>query len=112
MPNLYSCPTCSAVIVPQESGGACPKCRTPLPQSEIETVVPQDLPGMDDATRLAPGSGAAAETLTRHPRLAGSPPLARLTTAASSPALSSADATGSSSGSGAAEWVKCFVLTI
>ncbi len=67
MPNLYSCPTCAAVIVPQESGGACPKCRTPLPQSEIETVVPQDLPGMDDATRLAPGSGAAPSKSSSRP---------------------------------------------
>ena len=55
MPNILSCPTCAAVIVPQEAGEFCPKCRTPLPQSAIETVMPQDLPGMDDATRLAPG---------------------------------------------------------
>ena len=67
MPNLYSCPTCAAVIVPQESGGACPKCRTPLPQSEIDTVMPQDLPGMDDATRLAPGSGAASSKSSSRP---------------------------------------------
>jgi tRNA A-37 threonylcarbamoyl transferase component Bud32 len=67
VPNLYSCPTCAAVIVPQESGGACPKCRTPLPQSEIETVVPQDLPGMDDETRLAPGSGVAPSKSSSRP---------------------------------------------
>jgi serine/threonine-protein kinase len=55
VPNILSCPTCAAVIVPQEAGEFCPKCRTPLPQSAIETVMPQDLPGMDDATRLSPG---------------------------------------------------------
>ncbi len=59
MSNILSCPTCAAVIVPQEAGDVCPKCRTPLPQSQIDTVMPADLPGMDDATRLAPGDGAA-----------------------------------------------------
>jgi tRNA A-37 threonylcarbamoyl transferase component Bud32 len=58
--NILSCPTCAAVILPQEAGEFCPKCRTPLPQSAIATVMPQDLPGMDDATRLAPGSGSAS----------------------------------------------------
>jgi tRNA A-37 threonylcarbamoyl transferase component Bud32 len=63
--NILSCPSCAAVILPQEAGSVCPKCRTPLPQSAIDTVTPEDLPGMDDATRLAPearaasGSGAA-----------------------------------------------------
>ena len=55
--NILSCPSCAAVILPQEAGELCPKCRTPLPQSAIETVMPQDLRGMDDATRLAPGTG-------------------------------------------------------
>ena len=29
--NILSCPSCAAVVVPQESGGVCPQCRTPLP---------------------------------------------------------------------------------
>jgi hypothetical protein len=62
VPNIYSCPSCAAVIVPQEAGEFCPKCRTPLPQSAIETVMPQDIPGVDDATRLAPGTGPTPST--------------------------------------------------
>jgi serine/threonine-protein kinase len=54
--NILSCPACGAIILPQEAGDSCPKCRTPLPQSAIVTVMPHDLPGMDDATRLAPES--------------------------------------------------------
>ena len=67
MANILSCPTCAAVIVPQEAGEVCPKCRTPLPQSQIETVMPQDLPGADDATRLATGTGSAASRTSSSP---------------------------------------------
>jgi serine/threonine-protein kinase len=56
--NILSCPTCAAVIVPQEAGEVCPKCRTPLPQSQIETVMPQDLAGTDDATHRPRGVGS------------------------------------------------------
>ena len=68
--NILSCPSCAAVILPQEAGERCPKCHTRLPQSEIETVMPQDLPGMDDATRLASGSGSssAKSSSSRHER--------------------------------------------
>ncbi len=67
MSNILSCPTCAAVIVPQEAGEFCPKCRTPLPQSEIETMMPPDLPGMDEATRLAPGAGSPAPKTSSGP---------------------------------------------
>jgi serine/threonine-protein kinase len=43
VPGILSCPTCAAVVVPQEAGGFCPQCRTPLSQSDIETMMPQDL---------------------------------------------------------------------
>jgi serine/threonine protein kinase len=56
--NILSCPTCAAVIVPQEAGEVCPKCRTPLPQSQIETVMPQDLAGTDHATHRPRGVGS------------------------------------------------------
>jgi serine/threonine-protein kinase len=56
--TIISCPSCAAVILPQEAGPVCPKCRTPLPQSAIDTMLPQDLPGVDDATRLAPSAPA------------------------------------------------------
>ena len=59
MANILSCPTCAAVIVPQEAGDICPKCQTPLPQSQIETVMPQDLAGRGGATHLSPGTGSA-----------------------------------------------------
>ena len=72
MPNILSCPTCAAVIVPQEAGEFCPKCRTPLPQSAIETMMPQDLPGMDDATRLAPGTGTSSSGTSSSPHDRGS----------------------------------------
>jgi len=67
VPNILSCPTCAAVIVPQEAGEFCPKCRTPLPQSAIETAMPQDLRGVDDATHLATGTGSAASGTSSSP---------------------------------------------
>ena len=48
---MISCPSCATVVVPRESGGVCPKCKTPLPQSEIETALVER---PDDFTRLAP----------------------------------------------------------
>ncbi len=58
MANILSCPTCAAVIVPQEAGELCPKCRTPLPQSQIETVMPRDLPGIDGTGHVTAGAGS------------------------------------------------------
>jgi hypothetical protein len=46
--NILSCPTCAAVVVPQESGGACPQCRTPLPGFSAAAGTPEV-----DETRLA-----------------------------------------------------------
>ena len=68
MANILSCPTCAAVIVPQEAGELCPKCHTPLPQSAIETIMPRDIDGLDDldgATRLARRTGHRGNTLER-----------------------------------------------
>jgi tRNA A-37 threonylcarbamoyl transferase component Bud32 len=55
VPSIISCPNCAAIVVPQESGGICPKCRTPVVGSEIMTVSP---PAGDDVTRLAQGASA------------------------------------------------------
>ena len=30
MPSILSCPRCAAILVPQESGGVCPQCHTPV----------------------------------------------------------------------------------
>ena len=38
---------------------AAPSAALPCRSPQIDTVMPADLPGMDDATRLAPGAGAA-----------------------------------------------------
>jgi serine/threonine protein kinase len=65
--NILSCPTCAAVIVPQEAGEVCPKCRTPLPQSQIETVMPQDLAGTDHATHRPRGVGSTSQTSSGAP---------------------------------------------
>ncbi|HEY7497139.1 MAG TPA: protein kinase [Vicinamibacterales bacterium] len=48
MPHILSCPNCAAVVVPQEAGGVCPQCRTPLPQAVIETMMAV----ADELTRL------------------------------------------------------------
>ena len=40
MAYIVTCLKCGAVVVPQEAGNACPQCRTPLPQSDIETRMP------------------------------------------------------------------------
>ena len=55
MPNIVTCLNCGAVVVPQEAGNACPQCRTPLPQSDIETMMPRT----PEATRPAAGSESA-----------------------------------------------------
>jgi hypothetical protein len=47
MANIISCPSCAAVVVREEAGAICPQCRTPLPQSDIETILGPDM------TRLA-----------------------------------------------------------
>jgi Protein kinase domain len=45
--NLLSCPSCAAVVVPEESGDYCPRCRTPLSRPEAVTGLAAD------ETRLA-----------------------------------------------------------
>jgi tRNA A-37 threonylcarbamoyl transferase component Bud32 len=49
--NIVSCPNCGAVVLPRESGGFCPQCRTPLGESV-------------DQTRLADDSSGARKTST------------------------------------------------
>jgi hypothetical protein len=49
MPHILSCPNCAAVVVPRESGGVCPQCRTALPQVLLETAMAVDA---EDMTRL------------------------------------------------------------
>jgi hypothetical protein len=49
--SIVSCPSCAAVVVPEESGGFCPQCRTPLP--DTPRTVKADAP--DDVTRLSAG---------------------------------------------------------
>jgi protein kinase-like protein len=60
VPNIVTCLNCGAVVVPQEAGNACPQCRTPLPQSDIETMMPRN----PEAPRLAAGV-ESAEARTR-----------------------------------------------
>jgi hypothetical protein len=36
--NLLSCPSCAAVVVPEESSGVCPQCHTPLTLSSDPDV--------------------------------------------------------------------------
>ena len=68
MPNILSCPNCAAVVVPQESGGVCPRCRTPFPQADLETMLrPED----ERATGLpsdiaAPGTVPHSRPRTGH----------------------------------------------
>jgi tRNA A-37 threonylcarbamoyl transferase component Bud32 len=62
VPNLLSCPSCATVVVPKETGGVCPKCRTPLPQSEIETVLVER---PEDVTRPAPGVTPSSDSRER-----------------------------------------------
>ena len=44
MPGVVSCPNCATVVVPQESGGFCPQCRLPLPDSLDETHLAPETP--------------------------------------------------------------------
>jgi serine/threonine-protein kinase len=59
MSNIISCPNCAAIVLRREAGDFCPQCRTPLPQSTIETVVPVDV---DDVTRLADGAAPSSSS--------------------------------------------------
>jgi Protein kinase domain len=64
--SIVSCPTCAAIVVPKESGGVCPQCRTPLPGVVVETIAGDDDAGLSDVasakseggdvTRLADGN--------------------------------------------------------
>jgi hypothetical protein len=78
VPSIISCPSCAAVVLPQEAGGVCPKCSTPLAQSDIATVVAFEA---NDVTRLAEGPRADQRS-----------------TGSSGAPTSSSRATGSSSG--------------
>jgi len=61
--NILSCPSCAAVVVPQESGGVCPQCRTPLSgvaaaESGDETRLAADARTVAASSR--PGSGTTS----------------------------------------------------
>ena len=49
--NTQSCPTCAAVVVPEQPGGFCPQCRSAIVQSDVQTMLRAGAD--DDATRLA-----------------------------------------------------------
>jgi Protein kinase domain len=53
--NLLSCPSCAAVVVREEAGSTCPKCRMPLP--DVEPAWPTV---GDDKTRLADGPASGS----------------------------------------------------
>jgi hypothetical protein len=53
--NLLSCPSCAGIVVPEESGGVCPHCRSPL--SDVAT-----LDDSDSETRLAPHAPSASRS--------------------------------------------------
>jgi hypothetical protein len=59
MTNIVSCPNCAAVVVREEAGPACPKCRTPLPQSDVETMIADDLPGLASPEPASAGSASS-----------------------------------------------------
>src|SRR5262245_43085195 len=40
MVNTISCPVCAAAVVPGDADAICPHCRTPLLQSDVETMMP------------------------------------------------------------------------
>ena len=58
MANVVSCPNCAAVVVPQESGGFCPQCRLPLPETLDETRLAPPRPAAPEGVKTASsGSG-------------------------------------------------------
>ena len=53
---VVSCPTCAAIVLPEESGGFCPQCRTPLVDSSAETRLSPDTRPEAAAVPGAPAS--------------------------------------------------------
>jgi serine/threonine protein kinase len=66
VPNILSCPSCAAVVVPQEAGTVCPRCHAPLLQSDLETM-----PADGDVTRLASEGHALGSAATAAAGLTG-----------------------------------------
>jgi hypothetical protein len=62
--SILSCPNCAAVVVPEESGGACPQCRTPLPHALAGGVAPD----ADDVTHLIDAKLSEPRHQSRDPR--------------------------------------------
>jgi serine/threonine-protein kinase len=67
MTNIISCPSCAAVVVREEAGAICPQCRAPLPQSDVVTVMAEDMTRLadpelanPDATPRSGSSGRSA----------------------------------------------------
>ena len=55
MSSVISCPSCAAIVVPNESGDVCPQCRTPLPNPGVLTRMAEG-----DETHLAPSAPGRA----------------------------------------------------
>jgi serine/threonine-protein kinase len=60
--NIVSCPTCGAIVLPIESGGFCPQCRTPLEETDAETrlVDPPASGGSPAPPKASPSSSASS----------------------------------------------------
>jgi tRNA A-37 threonylcarbamoyl transferase component Bud32 len=87
--KILSCPRCAAVVLPEESGGICPQCRTPVL-------------GPDGAPLVAPGATSALfNQASEETRLAPLPEAARLleVTPPPRPLTSSGSSQGTSSSS-------------
>jgi serine/threonine protein kinase len=63
MSIVVSCPTCAAIVVPQEAGRLCPQCHSPLALSEDRTIGPDD--NNPDVTRLV-DEGSADSSSAPH----------------------------------------------
>jgi len=60
MPGIVTCRTCGAVVLPLESGGACPQCRTPVGEGGDETRL-----AVEPGVQAGAGSGSASGSGSR-----------------------------------------------
>jgi Protein kinase domain len=67
MVNVVSCRSCGSVVVPLESGGICPKCRTPLDEGgadETRLVGPAVVPAQPSPPTSSSGSGSGSQQVS------------------------------------------------
>jgi serine/threonine-protein kinase len=57
--NIVSCPTCGAIVLPIESGGFCPQCRTPLDATDAETRLAEPPPPSGSKVPPKPSSSSS-----------------------------------------------------